>query len=89
MIGTSLTCLLLIESLRQPDGRIARGDDHQTAERLQVAQVATGGIALGLMVAGALHALNRFEPSTQLDERVIRPGGPARAPAGATLTLTW
>jgi tetratricopeptide (TPR) repeat protein len=88
-IGLSVGFFVAVEDLRQTDGRVAHADLPR-AESMQRAQLISGGAAVGLMILGAAHALLTFKDETTVQERTIRPGpGPAGAPAGLSLEMTW
>lgn len=57
---TSITLFFSIESLRQSNGRFTQ-EELNTARNLQTAQLVSGGIALGLMLSGIIHALLFFQ----------------------------
>ena len=60
-VGLSAGFFWGVEALRQADGRFLR-EDYTVAHRMQNAQVISGGVALGLMISGVVHALWRFKP---------------------------
>jgi hypothetical protein len=60
-VGLSTGFFWGVESLRLPNGRYAK-EDYLTARQLQRAQIVSGGIAVGLMVSGVIHAFVTFKP---------------------------
>ena len=59
-LGLSAGFFWSIEGLRQSDGRFAR-EDFSVAQRLQKAQIISGGVTIGLALSGIIHALWRFK----------------------------
>ena len=59
-VGMSAGFFWGVESLRLPNGRYSR-DSYIFAHQLQRAQVISGGIAIGLMMSGVIHALLTFK----------------------------
>ncbi len=79
-VGLSIGFFAAVEQLRQPSGQFLR-EDRAQAESLQQAQLLSGAIAVGLMVAGVIHAQVTFQDSTTTNTTTIRPG--AAPPTGA------
>ena len=59
-VGMSAGFFWGVESLRLPNGRFSK-DDYAVAQQLQRAQVVSGGIAVGLMVSGVIHAVLNYK----------------------------
>lgn len=87
-VAISIGSALAIESLRQPNLRF-KSDEVDLAQNLRTTQIVSAGAALGLMLVGAAQAMIQYEPRQETQRRVIRPGGPAEAPAGATILWRW
>lgn len=85
LVATSLSVAFFFaaENLRQSDGFYDRQDVGR-ARAYRVAQFATGGAAVALMVGGIIHAWATFKPNTRSERKVIKSGAPARV----TPTLT-
>ena len=59
-VGMSAGFFWGVESLRLPNGRYSK-DNYAFAQQLQRAQVISGGVAVGLMISGVIHALLNFK----------------------------
>ena len=71
-VGLSVGFDFAVSSLRLPTGHF-NSADVERAQRLQSAQVISGGLALGLMAAGVVHALLTFEETSELRRTTIAP----------------
>lgn len=84
-IGLSVTFFLMVEDLRNASGpyvnRFPR-EDLDRAESLQTAQLVSGGVAVGLMVFGAAHALWRYRDRVEEGRTTRRPSTPDLGPSG-------
>ena len=65
-IALSIGFFSSVESLRQGNGRFSQ-DDFIYAQKLQNAQLISGGVAIGLMVSGVIHAMIFYK-----DRRFLR-----------------
>lgn len=72
-IGLSAGFFFAVEDLRQANGRF-RARDVEQAQSLQQAQLISGGVALGLMAVGIVHALITFEEDIELREHTAGGG---------------
>ena len=59
-VGMSAGFFWGVESLRLPNGRYSK-DNYAFVQQLQRAQVISGGVAVGLMISGVIHALLNFK----------------------------
>lgn len=81
-VGLSAAFMIGVEQLRNDEtGRFLPQDVNQ-ARALQTGQLISAGVALGLIVAGIVHAQYNFEENTQFDRRV-------RGPDKANSLLYW
>jgi len=69
-LGVSLAAFLAVENLRGTDGRFRNADVTQARE-LQTVQLYSGGVAIGLMVAGIVQALWVYEPTRFIIEKEL------------------
>ena len=74
--GLSLGLYASVENLRK-EGRFAR-EDISRVRSLQTAQVISGGIALGMMVGGIVHALWTYQDQVTTSRKIVEPPSQAR-----------
>lgn len=84
-ISLSVSFLFAAEDLRNATGRFDRADVAQ-ARNFQTAQLVSGGVALALMIGGAIHALSNFEEEKELGRETIKP---KISPAGAGVLIEF
>lgn len=84
-IALSVSFFLAAEDLRNAEGLYERADIAQ-ARNFQTAQLVSGGVAVALMIGGAVHALATFQDRKQVDREVIPP---KISPAGSGVLIEF